>query len=42
MAILKAASDRVSDILREHRQRVDAGRDPCAKRSASPFFLAGC
>lgn len=32
MAILRAASDRVSDILREHRQKLDAGQDPCVVR----------
>lgn len=39
MAILKAASDRVTDILRESRQRVDAGQDPCAKRSKNLYPL---
>jgi len=35
MAILKEASDRISEILREHRRKVDTGEDPCAMRSTS-------
>ena len=38
MAMLRAASDRISDILQERRRRVDAGEDPCLKRSTClPF-----
>jgi len=35
MAILREASDRISEILREHRRKVDTGEDPCAMRSTS-------
>lgn len=38
MAMLREASDRVGEILREHRRRVDSGEDPCAKRSTCLFF----
>ncbi|KAF9048528.1 hypothetical protein BJ165DRAFT_1028576 [Panaeolus papilionaceus] len=30
--LLKAASDRVTEILRENRRRLDVGEDPCAVR----------
>ncbi|PPQ64149.1 hypothetical protein CVT24_008779 [Panaeolus cyanescens] len=32
--LLKAASDRVTEILRENRRRLDAGEDPCTIRSS--------
>jgi hypothetical protein len=40
LTLLRAASERVSEILQENRRRVDAGEDPSTVRSMSSEFFS--